>query len=64
MQSTQLEGLTLTSIARFGIGCHRPSVAFPLDEFTNTSELRLVELPVVLFRLENDTTRTGSGRFL
>ena len=60
----QLDGLTLTSIAGFGIGCHRPSIAFPFDELTKISEFILFRLTVVLFRLAKDTTRIGVGRFL
>ena len=60
----QLDGLTFTSIADLGIGCHVPSIEFPLQELTKYLEVVLGRLAVVLFRLENDTTRTGLGRFL
>ena len=51
-------------MAGLGIGCQRPSIAFPLEEFTKNSEFFAFRLAVVLFRLEKEIIRTGSGRFL
>jgi len=51
-------------MAGLDIGCQRPSIAFPLEEFTKNSEFFAFRLAVVLFRLDKETIRTGSGRFL